>query len=80
MIQGFSPTRNDKNIYSPFTFLFTDWLLSYLFREGLLPPGDEEHVVKQDDEHLHGLSWVQQLEWPLHQDLSEEKLSLVFSW
>ena len=43
-----------------------------LFGEGLLAACDEEHVIKEDDVHLHGLAVLHHRQGTLHQDLPEE--------
>ena len=43
-----------------------------LFRESLLLPGDEKHVIEKDDKHLGSFSRVKKLKGSLHQDLPEK--------
>ena len=48
-----------------------------LLWETLLFPGDEKHVVEEDDEHLRRLSGVKKLKGSLHQDLPETLTSEI---
>ena len=45
----------------------------HLFGERLLPPGDDEEVVEEDEVHLGRFAGVEQRQRPLHQDLAPRR-------
>ena len=47
--------------------------LNHLFGERLLPPGDDEEVVEEDEVHLGRFAGVEQRQRPLHQDLAPRR-------